>query len=124
MDWEPVNLEWWQHPFGIFTIVAIGFSVLLIIGVIIFIVRHPKGSLIFAGIIGVPILLYNYLDDIIRFFQGELGQRILWIAAAAGIALIAIKVIKVIRKEIELNRKVKAAKAYLERRRQQERFMQ
>lgn len=105
-----VHLEWWQNPFGLFSVIAIGLTVLFVAFIVFVIVRqfirHPKVCLIITGIIGVPIVLYNYLDDIILFFQGELGQRIILIAALAGVGLIALKIILVIRKKVIFNRRL------------------
>jgi hypothetical protein len=110
MALSTVQLEWWQNPFGIFTVVAIGLSVLLVALIVFVIVRlfirHPKVCLIITGIIGIPIVLYNYLDDIILFFKGDLGQRIIAIAILAGVGLIALKIILAIRGKIILNRRL------------------
>lgn len=99
-----IQLEWWQNPFGIFTVIAIGLSVLLVVSVVFFIVklfiRHPKACLIIIGIIGIPIVLYNYLNDIIIFFQGEWGQRIIIIAVLSVAGLIAFKIVKAVRDKI------------------------
>lgn len=98
-----VDMEFWLHPFGIITIIIIILTVVLIVRIIIFCVMHWRGVLILAGIIGIPILLYNYLDDILLFLKGNLGQRILWIAILAGIGFIAFKVAQKVKEKILLD---------------------
>ncbi len=110
MDAGYVHLEWWQNPFGLFHVIGVAIMAIIVALVAFFVVkmfvRYPKACLIITGIIGVPIVLYNYLDDIILFFQGDLGQRIIMIAILAGVGLIVLKIILVIRKKVVMNRRM------------------